>query len=576
MKATISPIVGMNLATSPYMQLPLFIRKYWKKAFLIIGILIFLLIGTNWYLSQRWNRTLRIQLKEYVTAMSDSLYTLKYADLRLNILTGSLTLDQVSLVPDTAVYTRLQSRHRAPSLVYTISMDQLQLRHFRVWRYFLFKELNAASLSFTNPNILLEKHRDNIDSSQHKSAYENLSGKIKQIAIGDLQLDNTNLKYLLYRKGDHQVITQLQELRIRIRDLLIDAASLEDPTRYLYARNYEFDLKHYRYPSADSLYLIGIRDISYSAADQELTLGSFYVKPRYEKAAFDRHAVTQRDRFDVNLRQIVIHQLHPKKLLQDQQIWARSIHIGNGTIDIYRNRTLPMPPGNKLGQYPHQLLNKLNLPVMIDSLIGRKVTLRYTELSPVSQQLGKLEFDEVNGTLTNITNIDSLVKKNNHCIARLDALAMKNGKLRASFDFYLADKAGRFAVDGQIKSMDGRTLNPVTKPLGMVEVKSCTIHDLSFKIQGDEHRASGEVKLLYSHLKIAILKTDEKTHEFKRKGLLSLFANALVIDDSNPLPDQPVRIAHPKYTRDNRKSFFNLVWKTLFTGVKETVGAGNI
>ncbi|UCJ07043.1 hypothetical protein KTO58_25810 [Chitinophaga pendula] len=558
------------------MQLLLFIRKHWKKLLSIIGILIFLLIGTNWYLNQRWNRTLRIQLREYVTAMSDSLYTLKYANLQLNILTGSLTLDQVSLVPDTTVYARLQSGHRAPSLVYTISMDQLQLRHFRVWRYFLFKELNAGSLSFINPNVLLEEHRDNIDSSQHKSAYENISGKIRQIAIGDLQLDNTNLKYLLYQKGKHQVITQLQELRIRIRDLLIDAASLEDPTRYLYARNYEFNLKHYRYPSADSLYLIGVRDISYNAADQELTLGSCYVKPRYEQAAFDRLAVTQRDRFDVNLRHIVIHQLHPKKLLQDQQIWARSVHIGNGSIDIYRNRSLPMPPGNKLGQYPNQLLHKLDLPVMIDSLIGRKVTVQYTELSPVSQQLGKLELNEVNGTFTNITNIDSMVSKNNHCIARFDALAMKNGKLRATFDFLLADKSGRFAVDGQIKSMDGRTLNPVTKPLGMVEVKSCNIQDLTFKIRGDEHRASGEVKLIYDHLKIAILKTDEKTHEFKRKGLLSLFANALVIDDSNPLPGQAVRVTHPKFTRDIRKSFFNLVWKTLFTGVKETVGAGNI
>jgi hypothetical protein len=116
--------------------------------------------------------------------------------------------------------------------------------------------------------------------------------------------------------------------------------------------------------------------------------------------------------------------------------------------------------------------------------------------------------------------------------------------------------------------MDGKELNPILKPLGQVEVKSCRIDDVNFSINGNEKAASGEVTFLYKDLKVNILKKEEGTHEYKTKGLISFFANALIIKDSNPAKGE-TRLGHPHFTRDPQKSFFNLVWKTLFTGIKE-------
>jgi hypothetical protein len=95
-------------------------------------------------------------------------------------------------------------------------------------------------------------------------------------------------------------------------------------------------------------------------------------------------------------------------------------------------------------------------------------------------------------------------------------------------------------------------------------------------MEGNERSATGEVKFIYDHLKINILKKDDDTHQLKRKGLMSLFANVLAINDSNPPDNGKVKVVHTQYTRDPKKSFFNLVWKTLFTGIKETAIAANI
>ncbi|MVT06811.1 AsmA family protein [Chitinophaga tropicalis] len=551
------------------MQKKSFLSRIWKKALLALAILIVFVLGVSRYISHRWNRQIQWQLRSYVQDISDSLYTLRYANMDLNLLTGSLTLEKVSLIRDPDVYKRMQAQQRAPKLIYSFTADRVSLRYFKVFRYFTTKRLSAGSLQFQNPIVMLELNSRNIDTTAKRNAYQNISSKIKSLYLGNLILDHTNLRYNVVKKDSGLVFTHLEDLSIQVKDFLIDSAALEDPTRFLYARNYEFGLKEYRYRTPDSLYWMHLKNIRYSAGKQMLRIGQFAAEPRYSRQQFDIRSVYQRDRFDVKLNDIELSELQPRRLLEQQVIWANKLVIGNGDLDIYHNRKLPMSGQLKYGQFPNQLLLKIPIPIYIDTLIGKKADLTYTEINPKSDEAGKLSFKQVRGTFRNITNIDSMIRKKSTITADLDAVFMNSGKLRAHFDFSLKDTTGGFGVSGQLKDMEGKSLNPILKPLGMVEVKSCYIDDLTFSMTGNERQASGQIKFLYKDLKISILKKEEDSHEYKRKGLLSLFANALVIKDSNP-DNGETRITYPHFTRDPEKSFFNLVWKTLFTGIKET------
>ena len=546
-----------------------FIRRTWKKAFLILASIILLIMATAWYLAHRWDNTIRIQLKSYVQDMSDSLYSLQYEKLHLNLITGCLALEKVSLVRDSAIYEKLKREQRAPRFLYTFSADRINLNYLKIWRYFHKKQLSASSLILTNPSVVLELNTRNVDTTKPRNAYQNISDKLHSISLGLLQLDNTNLKYTYVKKDSGLVFTQLHQLSVHVKDFLIDSVALQDPTRFLYARNYIIDLKNYQYRTPDSLYWMHVRDVHYSAEDRSISIGQFQVAPRYNREAFDKKSVYQRDRFDVALNNIAITSLEPRLLLEDQVFQAGKLVISTGNIDIYHNRSLPVAPGNKLGKFPNQLLLKVALPLYIDTIIGERTNLLYTEINPKSQEGGKLSFKQVHGVFRNVTNIDTVIAKKPLMTADLDAVLMQSGKLKAHFSFSLRNKAGGFGVSGQLKNMDGRDLNPVMKPLAMVEVKSCKIDELNFSMSGNEKEANGEVKFLYHDLKVNILKKEEGTHEFKKKGLLSLLANIMVIKDQNP-DNGEVRVAYPHYERDPNKSFFNLVWKTLFTGIKET------
>lgn len=543
----------------------------------VLSILLVLVLGTAWYINQHWTKLLRKELSGYVTDLSDSLYVVQFKDLHLNVLSGSLTVEKATMTLDSAVYRRMLAARRAPENTYLISVEKLQLKYFKPWRYFIKKELNAGALIVTGPSIVMDQNSTVRDTTRPRTAYENISSKMKSIFIGRFQLDNTNFKYVFTRKDSSRVIHQFRNLQVGVNDFLIDSVALKDPTRYLYARNYDIGMRDYMNRTRDSLYWMNVRGIRYDAAERTLNIGQFEIKPRYDKAEFRQQTGgVQQDRYELQFNDIQVRELDPRMLLQEQQVWARRINISNGRVHIYRDRTLPMPPGDKLGQFPNQVLQKIHLPLKIDTLTGNNVELQYSELSPVSRQVGQVNFSHVHGRLTNITNIDSMVARNNHCVADFDAIFLQSGKLRAHFDFILNSPTGRFAVSGQLKNMNGKDLNTVTQPLGMIEIRSCNIRDLNFNLRGDERKAAGSVTLLYDNLKIAILKQDKEHKNYSRKGLMSFVANVMVIKDSNPLPGEKVRVSNPTHVRDIQKSFFNLVWKTLFAGVKETAGAGKL
>ena len=573
----LAELIGTNFVYALLMAKKGFnIRKLLKIVFITFVSLILLVILTGWYLNRHWNKLLQRELPGYVAELSDSLYTVKFNNLHLDVLSGSLTVEKVVMTADTTIYQRLLGQQRAPAEVYTISVDKLELKYFKPWRYFIGKELNAASLTVTGPSVIMEQNATVRDTTTPRTAYQNISAKMKSIFIGKLVLDSTNFKYIFTRKDSSRVVHQFHNLRVRINDFLIDSLALDDPTRFLYARNYEIGMRDYMNKTRDSLYWINVRGIRYDAALRTLHIGRFEVQPRYDKDAFQKKTGVQQDRYEMVLNDISLHELNPRLLLQEQQIWAQRVNIKGGSVEIYRNRMLPMPPGNKLGQYPHQLLHQLKLPLSIDTLNCNNINIQYKELSPVTTQTGYINFSHLHGLVRNITNIDSLVAKNRQMTANFDAVFMQSGKLTAKFDFTLNDKAGHFGVSGQLKNMNGKDLNVVTKPLGKIEIRSCDIQELSFNIKGDERKAAGHVNMLYQNLKIAVLKQDKDHKEYKRKGLISLLANSLVINESNPLRGEKARTATVSYQRDIQKSYFNLVWKTLFTGVKDIAGAGNL
>lgn len=548
-------------------------KRIWKIILTSLAILIVLILGTAWYLSVHWKGILDKQLSRSVKESSDSLYTLAYREISLNLLTGSIGIENVVLLPDSAVYARMVAEQRAPSTVYNATMSHLQISGINVLRYFLNKKVSAKAFIVKDPEISIIDDLRSIDTTPRQSLYASIHENISSFSVGQIDLSDTKLNFTQIRKDSSRVITQLEGVGMNIRGVEIDSISERDPARFLYAREFELTLDKWDYRTPDSLYWLHVNRISYNAVAREMNIGEIKLEPRYSKADFDKKIKTQQDRFQLAFRELRFQGIPFISLLQRQEFFVKAIDIDGGELHAYRNRKLPMPPGNKLGQFPNQLLHKMEMPLHIDSINVKGVDISYTEVSAETGETGKVMFHNAGGIFRNISNVDSAVAKDNHCKADLHAILMQTGKLRAHFDFTLGDTTGAFAVSGQLNDMDGKEFNGMTTAMGNIQIRSAQIRELEFSMKGNERSASGTLKFLYANLKIGMLKDEEdKQGNKRRKGLASLFANLLAIKNENPSPGEAVRVAKPVFRRDIRKSFFNLVWKTIFTGVKETVG----
>ncbi|MDR3713376.1 MAG: hypothetical protein P4L51_11205 [Puia sp.] len=181
------------------------------------------------------------------------------------------------------------------------------------------------------------------------------------------------------------------------------------------------------------------------------------------------------------------------------------------------------------------------------------------------------QFYDVQATIGNITNRKRSIALDNKCVLLFHARLLNKAPISARLVMLLKDPKGRFTIEGDIGPIKALSLNPLTLPMGLARMEKGKIGEVHFYFAGTDSSSAGRLTILYDGLKVSLLKK-EKDRNGYNKRILASFAAGLLIKKSNPGPDGKIRTAVVKYNRNLNKSFFNLVWKSIFTGVKETVG----
>ncbi|MEO7984650.1 MAG: DUF748 domain-containing protein [Bacteroidota bacterium] len=226
---------------------------------------------------------------------------------------------------------------------------------------------------------------------------------------------------------------------------------------------------------------------------------------------------------------------------------------------------------NRIGTYPHQLMQTLAASFRVKNIVITDGFIEYKERNNISRQSGIIQYHHVNATIGNFTNDKKAIAVNNVMTIDMNTQFLDKAPLKVSGKFYLRHPQGRFDLSGTFGAMDATFLNPVIEKTGLTHIKSGKVNGASFNIQGTDLTADGQVELLYEDLKVAALEKDKGATELDQKAISSFIVN-FVIKNSNPKRNDAPRIAQVHLDRDPNKSFFNFSWKAIFKGIMETVG----
>lgn len=524
----------------------------------------------------RWKPVLSQKLKDEVYNQSLHLYKLDFKDISINILTGSVALYDVSLIPDTSVHSQLKTLKTAPANLFQVTLKRLELNRVALLTAYFKKEVKVKSIILDNPSINMLHYKVKKRSertSDDKTLYQMIAGTVKAIEVRTIKIIDADFDYI---NGDNaKKIHAVKHLSINVNDFVVDSVSQFDTTRYYYARDIGFELTGYKFVSKDKMYTMKVDTISGSAEKKSIDIKGFQMIPMYPDLAFSRKYTYGKDRYDLKFNTISFEGVDFELLNSAEKLHVHALKIGPAKVNIFVNRELPAPPNlDKVKNFPHVALKRLSISAIVDTIKLNNIDLAYTEYNPASQKRGTVYFQNLSGNIRNVTNDTAQLARNNHAVANLTALVMKTSRINVQIDFNLTDKDAAFSYNGNVAPMNMQVLNPMAKNMGLVEIESGQMQKTDFNIRANAKGSSGTVHFHYTDLKIKLLKEGEDGMAPKKKGFLSFLANTLLIKDANPTKGEAARTANVTFQRTPKASFFNLMWKSLFIGMRETVGLG--
>lgn len=552
-------------------------NKLWIWIGSILGFLILVLSFGAMFLSARWKPMLSEKIKAGVYNGSDHLYTIDFKSINLNVITGSLALRDVTLKANPSVYDRLKKKSLAPAHVFDIKLKKLQITRASILTAYFKKRLDINAIILDKPSIHVTFNKvpkPVKDNKEEKSLYEQISKTFKSARVHAIKINDADFSYI-NSGAPKKTRNAIKHLDINVEDFLLDSLSKDDSSRFYYTKDISFQIAGYKSTTKDKMYNMRVDTIKGSTSSKKVSIKGLKLIPLYDELAFSRKYKVQKDRYNLNFNDIEFEGMDFASFNTDEKIHARAVTIGPAQVEVFMSRESPPPPGLDKGQnYPHMALKRLNMPVIIDTVKLNQVDVKYGEYNPASKKTGSVSFKSINGTIVNVTNDSLRLTKNNHALANLNTLLMGNGKMNVKIDFNLTDQNGSFGYSGNLKSFNMKDLNPLSIALGLVEIESGNIQQLDFKANGNLRTASGTMNMLYIDLKVKLLSDNIDGEGTKQKGFLSLLANNILIKDANPDKGEAPRKAVMSSTRLNSGSFFNLMWKTVFVGIKDIVGVG--
>ncbi|MFW0714613.1 hypothetical protein [Pedobacter sp. N23S346] len=549
--------------------------KLWVWIGSIFGLLILTLAFGAMFLSARWKPMLTEKIKESIYNGSNHLYTIDFKSINLNVVTGSLALRDVTLKADPSVFDSLKKQRLAPAHVFEIKLKKLQITRASILTAYFKKRLDINAIILDRPsiNVTFNKVPKAVDTNKvEKSLYEQISKTFKSARVHAVKVIDADFSYI-NSGAPKKTRNVIKHLDINVKDFLLDSLSDKDTSRFYYTKDISFEIAGYKSNTKDKMYSMKIDTISGSTSAKRISIKGFKLTPLYPELAFTRKYKVQKDRYDLTFNDIEFDGMDFTSLNTDEKIHSRLVTVGPARVAVFMSRESP-PAANldKGRNYPHMALKRLNIPIAIDTIRLKNIDINYSEYSPASKKTGSIVFNALKGTILNVTNDSLKLTKNNHAKANLNTLLMGAGKMNVKIDFNLTDPNGAFSYSGSLGAFNFTKINPLATALGLVEIESGNIQHLDFKANGNTTTASGSINMLYINLKVKLLSDNIDGEGTKEKGFFSFLANSILIKDSNPTKGDPPRTATMTNTRIKSASFFNLMWKTVFVGIKDIVG----
>lgn len=550
-----------------------FLEHKWQKILAsVLLVFLFLITVVAYFVNRYWSPILADKVRSTVLTSTDSLYHADFTDADLHIVQGKLVIHNLTLKPDSAVYQRKLRMGLAPNNLYTLKVKRIIFKRIHPLKLYYHKQLDIGQIILSEPQLQvsyqLNQKADTTNKNQ-PNAWQRIKGILRSAHIGEVMLNDVKFMYKDY-SGNALNISELKEMNLLAKDLLIDSTTQTDASRFLYFKDIQLELNNFTRPTDNGLYTYKIKQLQYSTLTSKLYATGVALTPSADSLFLNRKIRTW---FSFDTDTLKLNGFDFKKYNKIRLLNARYLLLKRGNFTVFTNPGAQPKKGDRLITFPNVAIHQLKNKFTLDTVELNRIHITYKGYGRKSHKQGMVSYNNTRGHIYNITNEPDALKKNNITRVRLNSYLMGAGPLEAEFTFNLTDSARSYTYKGWVGAMDLEKLNKAVMPFGLVEIKSGWLDKLSFDFKADRYAAKGNVSFLYHNLKVHILKMDTVAQKYRHRAIASLLANALIVKRNNPdKPGDKPRTYNINYVRQPDTPFFKSVWKTLGIGIKASAG----
>lgn len=513
------------------------------------------------------------RLKETIKTSTDGLYNISFSKLSINPFTGNVILRDIVFEADERVYRQFKRDRINPSHLFEIRVKRLKIMHANPLKVYLKRDLDISSISIERPVLrvyyekTIEKDSSKVDT---RTGWQRLSKYLNSIKIERVLFKEIDFKYI-DRRLKKAEINSIKNLSITVNDLLIDSLSHRDHSRFYYTKDILVEIFDNQFSSNDGMYTILFDKLEMSTLKKYAMVKGLQVIPKYSEIPFSLKWDYKKARYLLKMNEVWLNGIDYKNLTDKRRLHASSLNLQNASLDVFMNKQLPKAGGDLGANFPQLLLQRLRLTSTIDTIKIEKSALSYSEYDPYTAKKGKISFAALSGEILNITNDSLSLINNNWARGKFTTYLYGKGQLEFKMNFNLTSAVMEYNYSGKLHRMQAKYFNEITRPLALLEVSAGLAHSATFNVNADYRKAAGSMTIIYDDLNIGILKLN-RNKKLQRSPILSLVANNLLLKEDNPSKAEPVRTGKISFTRPDSISFYSMIWKSLFTGIKENIG----
>lgn len=535
--------------------------KY-KKWGIVLVIIIILVFSLNTILSSVVSNVVNTQLEE-INKKEE--VTVSIENIKLNVFAGNLHLTNVSITPDSLFFENFKEGKTGKASTSEFEMSDLTIKGFGIYKLLAKNEISANTIIAKGLKLNLYKsddHKSHKSTPQKSKKIDSIFIKgIEKIDFKSILFDDFEFNLMDVKSAD--TLFAYSEKECEIIGVKLDAHAEVDDYFVVNKDDLRVNFKEQEILTADGNNSIVLKNIKYDYKTSSLLILNFSMQPTIDKEKLAATYQYNSEVYQAETESIQLKGFHLDSILRTGIIKIDTVLVTSPIIGIYKDQTKPFNL-NKRPKFLNQKLKAMKQPLNINEVIVKDAMFSYWEKHPDFKELMTVDISDLNVQISNVTSIKDSLNNGKELVIKVNGKLCNSASVNLDIMMDYGSWKDSYSISGNIEEAPFTDFNPAIYPAAGVKFSGGTLNSIEFKVSGTPSGSQGRMKMFYKDLEADLSNADKD-----KKGM-SWVANTVLIT-SNPTKKGKFRIAEIEFERVPYKGFGNLLWKSVMSGMMNTL-----